>query len=59
MPFQALATYREIFGAHATPTLMVYDRGGYATATLKALAHAGVQEIGIGCCPETDGFFTV
>jgi len=47
MPFQALATYREIFGAHATPTLMVYDRGGYATATLKALAHAGVQEIGI------------
>jgi hypothetical protein len=47
MPLQALATYREIFGAHATPTLMVYDRGGYATATLKALAHEGVQEIGI------------
>lgn len=47
MPLQALATYRELFGAHATPTLMVYDRGGYATATLKALAHEGVQEIGI------------
>jgi len=47
MPLQALATYRAIFGAHATPTLMVYDRGGYATATLKALAHEGVQEIGI------------
>jgi hypothetical protein len=47
MPLQALATYRAIFGAHATPTLLVYDRGGYATATLKALAREGVQEIGI------------
>src|SRR6266849_8530351 len=47
MPLQALAGYREIFGAHATPGLMVYDRGGYATATLKALAHEGVKEIGI------------
>src|SRR5215831_18819058 len=43
MPLQALARYREIFGAHATPALVVYDRGGYATATLRALAHAGVQ----------------
>jgi len=47
MPLQALAGYRVIFGAHATPTLMVYDRGGYATATLRALAHEGVKEIGI------------
>jgi hypothetical protein len=47
MPLQALAGYRAIFGAHATPTLLVYDRGGYATATLKALAHEGVKEIGI------------
>jgi len=47
MPVQALATYRAIFGAHATPTLMVYDRGGYATATLRALAREGVKEIGI------------
>jgi hypothetical protein len=47
MPLQALAGYRAIFGVHATPTLLVYDRGGYATATLKALAHAGVKEIGI------------
>src|SRR6185295_7267263 len=39
MPFQALAGSRDIFGAHATPTLMVYDRGGYATATVRALAH--------------------
>ena len=47
MPLQALAGYRAIFVAHATPTLMVYDRGGYATATLRALAHEGVKEIGI------------
>jgi hypothetical protein len=47
MPLQALAGSREIFGAHATPTLMVYDRGGYATATLRALAHAGVKAMGM------------
>jgi hypothetical protein len=47
MPLQALAGYRAIFGAHATPTLLVYDRGGYATATLKALAHEGVKAMGI------------
>ena len=47
MPLQALAGYRKIFGAHATPTLMVYDRGGYATATLRALAREGVKERGI------------
>jgi hypothetical protein len=47
MPLQALAGYRALFGAHATPTLLVYDQGGYATATLTALAHEGVQELGI------------
>ena len=47
MPWQALAGYRALFGAHATPTLLVYDRGGYATATLTALANEGVQELGI------------
>jgi hypothetical protein len=47
MPLQALAGYRAIFGAQATPTLMVYDRGGYAIATLRALATEGVKEIGI------------
>src|SRR5438309_7862424 len=47
MPLQALAGYRAIFGAHATPTLLVYDRGGYATATLQALAHEGVKQLGI------------
>src|SRR5262252_3531680 len=47
MPLQALAGYRAIFGPHATPALLVYDRGGYATATVRALAKEGVQAIGI------------
>src|SRR6266571_7031729 len=47
MPLQALAGYRALFGAQATPVLVVYDRGGYAAATVRALAHEGVKEIGI------------
>jgi len=47
MPLQALAGYRALFGAQATPALVVYDRGGYATATVRALAHEGVKAIGI------------
>ena len=47
MPLQALVTYRVIFGAQATPGLVVYDRGGYAAATLRALAREGVKAIGI------------
>lgn len=46
-PLQARAGYRAIVGAHATPGVMVYDRGGYATATLRALANEGVKERGI------------
>jgi hypothetical protein len=44
---QALTGCRTICWAHATPTLIVYDQGGYATATLRALAHEGVQAIGM------------
>jgi len=47
MPLQALAGYRAIFGAQATPALVVYDRGGYATTTLRALTNEGVKQIGI------------
>ncbi len=47
MPLLSLAGYRKIFGPQATPELVVYDRGGYATATLKKLAHAGVTQLGI------------
>jgi hypothetical protein len=46
-PLPALATSRTLFGAHAPPPRLVYDRGGYATATLRALAHEGVKEIGM------------
>ena len=46
MPLAALAGYRAIFGAHATPTLLVYDRGGYATATLKGPGPRGGQTAG-------------
>ena len=47
MPLPALAGYRAIFGAHATPAWIVYDRGGYATATLRALSREGVKQLGI------------
>jgi hypothetical protein len=47
MPVQALAGYRALFGVHATPALVVYDRGGYATTTLRALTNEGVKQIGI------------
>ena len=47
MPLQALAGYRAIFGAQATPALVVYDRGGAATATVRARAKEGVKAIGI------------
>jgi hypothetical protein len=47
MPLQALAGSRAIFGAHATPTWLVDDRGGDATATLQVLAHEGGTQRGI------------
>ena len=47
MPLQALAGYRAIFGAQATPALVVYDRGGSTAATVRALAKEGGKEIGI------------
>ncbi len=47
MPLHALAAYRERFGPQATPALVVYDRGGYAKATLDALAHEGVTHVGV------------
>jgi hypothetical protein len=47
MPLQALSAYRERFGAQATPELVVYDRGGYAKATLDELAREGVKQVGV------------
>ena len=46
MPLQALAGYRASLGAHATPALMA-TTGGYARATVRALANEGVKAIGI------------
>ncbi len=47
MPLKALSAYRDRFGAKATPELLVYDRGGYAKATLDELAREGVKHIGV------------
>jgi hypothetical protein len=47
MPLVALEQYREIWGAEATPELVVYDRAGDATTTRNRLAHEGVKHIGI------------
>ena len=47
MPLHALKQYREVFGEHATPQLMVYDRGGSCGSTTAALREAGVARIGI------------
>src|SRR5207237_1464406 len=47
MLLQALVGYREIFGAQSTLELVVYDRGGSAAATVRALAHEGAKQIGI------------
>jgi hypothetical protein len=47
MLLKALAGYRAIFGAKATPELVVYDRGGDSTPTRQRLALAGVRDVGI------------
>jgi hypothetical protein len=47
MPLQARAGSRAICGAPATPALVVYDRGGSAPATVRALAQEGVKASGM------------
>jgi hypothetical protein len=47
MPLKALGGYRAIFGQEATPELVVYDRGGDATATRQRLALEGIKDVGI------------
>src|SRR5262245_34195550 len=47
MPLQALSTYRLIFGAEATPALLVYDRGGGVKTTMDQLEKEGVQQVGV------------
>ncbi len=47
MPRKALSGYRAIFGQEATPELVVYDRGGDATATRNRLTSEQVKYVGI------------
>ena len=47
MPLKALWGYRALFGQEATPTLVVYDRGGDATATRQRLAVEGIKDVGM------------
>lgn len=47
MPLRALAGYRVIFGAQATPELVVYDRGGDCAKTCEKLTAEGVKDVGI------------
>jgi hypothetical protein len=47
MPLKALRHYRAIFGPEATPTLMVYDRGGGVKSTMDQLEKEGVAQVGV------------
>jgi hypothetical protein len=47
MPLKALSGYRAIFGQEATPELVVYDRGGDATATRNRLTSEKGKYVGI------------
>lgn len=47
MPLQSLADYRKIFGELSTPKILVYDRGGHSSNTIKNLTKQGVEKIGI------------
>lgn len=47
MPLESLVAYRQIFGAQATPELVVYDRGGHSQSTIEKLNKAGVKRVGI------------
>jgi hypothetical protein len=47
MPAEAVKAYREVFGAKATPKLVVYDRGASLPAAAQGLKQAGVQKVGI------------
>ena len=46
-PVEALRNYRAIFGAQATPELVVYDRGGGVKSTMDQLEKEGVKQGGV------------
>ena len=47
MPEEGLKDYREVFGAEATPEMVVYDRGASLPAAAETLQQEGVRKIGI------------
>jgi hypothetical protein len=47
MPLAALQNYRAVFGAQASPEMVVYDRGGSCAETVEKLQKAGVKKVGI------------
>ena len=48
MPQAALQAYRQVFGAKATPKMVVYDRGASLPAAAQGLkTEAGVRKVGI------------
>lgn len=47
MPEESLKAYREVFGAAATPTMIVYDRGASLPAAAGKLQAEGVKKVGI------------
>ena len=47
MPEEGLKDYREVFGAEATPQMVVYDRGASLPAAAESLQQEGVEKVGI------------
>jgi hypothetical protein len=47
LPQEAVKEYRQVFGAQATPKLVVYDRGASLAVAARSLKRAGVQRVGI------------
>jgi hypothetical protein len=47
MPEEGVTEYRQVFGAKATPEMVVYDRGASLRAVAAKLQQAGVKKVGI------------
>lgn len=47
MPEAAVQEYRQVFGAKATPKMVVYDRGASLAVAARGLKRVGVQRVGI------------
>ena len=47
MPLEAVRQYRQVFGAQATPQLVIYDRGASLAVAAAGLKKAGVRKVGI------------